>query len=68
MPCAGAPNRSLTEGVAKHVAVGYYSQGCDEESDWASRGWYRLEPGQSATVLWTTNDYSTFYAEADDGA
>ena len=51
-----------------YLAVGYYEQGCDEGSDWAARGWYRLEPGQSATVLWTTNEYSTFYAEADDGA
>ncbi len=51
-----------------YLAVGYYSPGCDDGSDWASRGWYRIEPGQSAVVLWTTNEYSTFYAEADDGA
>ena len=51
-----------------YLAVGYYSPGCDANSDWASSGWWRLEPGQSATVLYTTNDYSTFYAEADDGA
>jgi hypothetical protein len=50
-----------------YLAVGYYSPGCDG-SDWASSGWYRIQAGQTATVLWTTNDYSTFYAEADDGA
>jgi uncharacterized membrane protein len=51
-----------------YLAVGYYSPGCDANSNWASNGWWRLLPGQSATVLYTTNDYSTFYAEADDGA
>jgi hypothetical protein len=50
-----------------YVAVGYYSPGC-ENSNWASAGWYRLERGESGTLLQTTNDYSTFYAEADDGA
>lgn len=45
----------------------YYSPGC-ENSNWASVSWYRLEPGQSGALLQTTNDYSTFYAEADDGA
>jgi hypothetical protein len=49
------------------VAIGYYSPGCEDGSNWAKRGWYQLDPGQSAIVLWTTNDYSTFYAEADDG-
>jgi len=48
-----------------YLAVGYYTTDCDD--DWGSRGWYRLEPGQSGIVLCTTNDYSTFYAEADDG-
>jgi len=46
-----------------YLAVGYYTTDCDD--DWGSRGWYRLEPGQSGIVLYTTNDYSTFYAEAD---
>lgn len=50
-----------------YVAVGYYSPGCPDGGDWAKEGWWRLEPGQAATVLWTTNTYSTFYAEADDG-
>jgi Protein of unknown function (DUF1036) len=50
------------------LAIGYYSPGCSDGGDWAKKGWWRLEPGQAATVLWTTNTYSTFYAEADDGA
>lgn len=49
------------------LAVGYYSPGCSDGGDWAKKGWWRLDPGQSAIVLWTTNEYSTFYAEADDG-
>jgi uncharacterized membrane protein len=47
------------------VAVGYYSPGCSDGGDWAKKGWWRLDPGQAATVLWTTNEYSTFYAEDD---
>jgi hypothetical protein len=50
-----------------YLAVGYYSPGC-EGSNWASNGWFRLEPGQSGICLETTNEYSTFYAEGDDGA
>lgn len=49
-----------------YVMVGYYSPGC-EGSNWASEGWWRIEPGHSAVVLYTTNDYSTFYAESDNG-
>ncbi len=49
-----------------YLAVGYYQPDCDVQ--WASEGWWRLEPGQTKTVLYTTNDYSTFYAEADNGA
>jgi uncharacterized membrane protein len=50
------------------LAVGYYSPGCPDGGDWAKKGWWRLDPSASAIVLWTTNDYSTLYAEADDGA
>ncbi|HEY0330737.1 MAG TPA: DUF1036 domain-containing protein [Rhodopseudomonas sp.] len=50
------------------VAVGYYSPNCPDGGDWAKKGWWKIEPGQAATVLWTTNKYSTFYAEADDGS
>jgi len=50
------------------VAVGYYSPGCEDGSNWAKKGWWRLDAGETKTVLWTTNTYSTFYAEAEDGA
>ena len=50
------------------ASIGYYSPGCSDGGDWAKKGWWRLDPGQAATVLWTTNDYSTFYAEDDVGA
>lgn len=49
------------------LAIGYYNPGCSDGSNWGKRGWYRIEPGQSAIVLWTTNAHSTFFAEADDG-
>src|SRR5271157_855234 len=49
------------------VAVGYYHPNCPDGGDWAKKGWWRLNPGRSAIVLWTTNTYSTFYAEADHG-
>jgi uncharacterized membrane protein len=51
-----------------YVAVGYYHPNCPDGGNWGKKGWWRLEPGQAATVLWTTNTYSNFYAEADDGA
>jgi uncharacterized membrane protein len=50
------------------LAIGYYSPGCADGGDWAKKGWWRIEPGQTARVLWTTNRYSYFYAESDDGA
>jgi uncharacterized membrane protein len=58
-------NNSHSRGL--WLAVGYYSPGCPDGGDWAKKGWWRLEPGQAATVLETTNTYATFYAEADDG-
>lgn len=50
------------------IAVGYYNPGCQDGSQWAKKGWFKLEVGASAIVLWTTNAYMTFYAEADNGA
>jgi hypothetical protein len=49
------------------LAVGFYNPGCPDGGNWGKKGWWRLEPGQAATALATTNTYSTFYAEADDG-
>jgi Protein of unknown function (DUF1036) len=56
-------NNSHSRGL--WLAVGYYSPGCPDGGDWAKKGWWRLEPGQAATVLETTNTYATFYAEAE---
>jgi uncharacterized membrane protein len=50
------------------VAVGYYSPGCEDGSNWAKKGWWQLDPGQSATALWTTNRFAMFFAEDDVGA
>ncbi|MFJ1705881.1 hypothetical protein [Kitasatospora sp. NPDC088346] len=46
---------------------GYLGKGCDEGADRASGGWFRIEPGGSVAPPWTTDAYSTFSAEADDG-
>jgi hypothetical protein len=51
-------NNSHSRGL--WLAVGYYSPGCPDGGDWAKTGWWRLEPGQAATVLETTNTYATF--------
>jgi hypothetical protein len=58
-------NNSYSRGL--WLAVGYYNPGCSDGGNWSKKGWWRLEPGQAATVLETTNSISTFYAEADDG-
>lgn len=50
------------------VAVGYYSPGCPDGTSWAKMGWWQLDPGESATVLWTTSRFATFFAEDDIGA
>lgn len=53
------------------VAIMYYEPEC-EFGDWIKKGWWRLEPGQSATVygghLAIRNRYYCFYAQASDGA
>jgi hypothetical protein len=36
--------------------------------NWATHGWWVLNPGDSKTVTWTTNQYVYFYAEAVNGA
>lgn len=55
------------------LAISYYSPGCSEfgtslpDWEWASMGWWLIEPGQSACVLNTNNPYAYCYAESDDG-
>jgi uncharacterized membrane protein len=50
------------------LTVGYYNPDCSDGGNWSKKGWWRIEPGGAAIVLWTTNTFSTFFAEADDGA
>jgi uncharacterized membrane protein len=51
------------------VAVMYYDpDGCDEYGDWATAGWWKLDPGQKKWPFSTSNRYAAFYAEAADGA
>jgi uncharacterized membrane protein len=38
-----------------------------EGGNWATAGWWLLNPGESKTAFWTTNQYSYYYAEAQDG-
>ena len=56
------------------VAIMYYDpSGCSEGGtstvnwDWATKGWWKIEPGQEAYVLNTNNQYACYYAEAADG-
>jgi len=49
------------------LVIGYYHPNCPDGGDWGKKGWWRLEPGDADIVMWTSNDYATFYAEADDG-
>jgi uncharacterized membrane protein len=52
------------------VAIMDYDTGAcgGEGQDWATHGWWNLNPGESKTVVWTTNQYAFFYAESQDGA
>ena len=52
-----------------HVAVAYYE---DDNSftGWFSRGWYEIEPGETAVLIAGDLEYSTyfFYAQDSEGA
>ena len=39
-----------------------------EHGDWATAGWWRLEPGQQVLAFKTNNRYIGFYAKAEDDA
>jgi uncharacterized membrane protein len=53
------------------VAFQWYSPNCDNGSDWAVAGWWKLSPGQTKTVfgsdLQSVNAYYYYYAEGADG-
>jgi len=46
----------------------YNPDKCGEYGNWQTKGWWRLDPGQTKQAFSTTNRYACFYAEADDGA
>lgn len=51
------------------VCISFHSPTtCGALGDWGTRGWWTIDPGQSAYVLDTGNSRAYFYAEADDGA
>lgn len=51
------------------VAVMFYDPDiCSGDGDdWGTRGWWRIEPGDTKWAFSTTNKYACFYAEAADG-
>jgi hypothetical protein len=58
-------------GTPVSIAVMWYDTGAcgGDGGDWATRGWWNLNPGDSVhTNVWTANRYFCFYAEAQDGA
>jgi uncharacterized membrane protein len=54
------------------VAFQRYSPRRPNGGDWETKGWWRLEPGQTKTVfgkdLQSVNTYYYYYAESNDGA
>jgi uncharacterized membrane protein len=39
-----------------------------EGGNWASHGWWNLNPGETKTAIWTKYDTAYFYGEAGDGS
>jgi len=46
----------------------YDPDSCGEYSNWATAGWWGIDPGQRVWAFSTNNRYAAFYADADDGA
>lgn len=40
---------------------------CGEYGNWATHGWWNLNPGEEKTAIYTKYDAAYFYAEAADG-
>jgi uncharacterized membrane protein len=50
------------------IAIAFKQDSCSEYGrPWGTRGWWLLNPGQSAYVLDTNNQFFYYYAEAVDG-
>jgi hypothetical protein len=51
------------------IAIMRYDPGaCGSYGNWATEGWWGLNPGGTVWAFSTSNRYACFYAEADDGA
>lgn len=54
------------------VAFQWSSPSCSDGGEWETKGWWKLEPGQTKTVfgqnLQNVNTYYYYYAEASDGS
>jgi hypothetical protein len=51
------------------VIMRYDTDACGGEGgNWATAGWWEIDPGQEKYPFSTTNEYAAFYAEAEDGA
>ena len=46
----------------------YDPNACGEYGKWATEGWWKFDPGNSRSVIWTPNRYVFYYAEAADGS
>jgi uncharacterized membrane protein len=64
---------SFTNGYSQvlSVAIMWYHPNCPDGGDWEKKGWWNINPGNTAHVLDLdldeTNRYYYFYAEAVDG-
>lgn len=56
-------------GTTVWVAIMRYdSDGCGSYGNWATKGWWRLDPGETKQAFSTSNEYAGYYAKAADGA
>ena len=56
-------------GTKVWVAIMRYDpDSCGEYGNWATAGWWGIDPGQQVWAFSTNNRYAAFYADADDGA
>jgi uncharacterized membrane protein len=62
---------AFRNGDNQHVWVAIMRRDTDacggEGGGWRTEGWWSLSPGESKTAFWTTNQFSYFFAEAQDG-
>jgi len=45
----------------------YDPAGCGQYGNWATKGWWSIQPGESVYAFNTNNRYFCYYAEAQDG-